>query len=265
MRPRKPYHHGHLEETLLKTAIQLIGEVGPAGFTLREVARRAGVSHNAPYRHFADRDELLAAVAAQGFRELTRAMRAAAHEQAKPLDQLKAAGFAYIEVALRRPEHFAVMFDAPVAKRTSSDQADAAKEAFDTLVGIVKACQDKGQLPSGDTLQFALLAWTMSTELPSWQQPNVSRSTPGLRFSSSPTSSLTNHCRLIRRPSRSKARTRNRDLGQSETLFKVRLRRYSRSTRSRSRSSTVFLLAWIECNGTSSRCENRRKPGSEAN
>ena len=161
MRPRKPYHHSHLEETLLKTTIQLIGEVGPAGFTLREVARRADVSHNAPYRHFADRDELLAAVAAQGFRELTRAMRAAAHEQAKPLDQLKAAGFAYIEVALRRPEHFAVMFDAPVAKRTSSDQADAAKEAFDTLVGIVKACQDKGQLPSGDTLQFALLAWTM--------------------------------------------------------------------------------------------------------
>src|ERR1700740_773464 len=88
MHPRQPYHHGHLEETLLKTAIQLIGEVGPAGFTLREVARRAGVSHNAPYRHFADREELLAAVAAQGFRELTQAMRDAAHEQAKALEQL---------------------------------------------------------------------------------------------------------------------------------------------------------------------------------
>jgi AcrR family transcriptional regulator len=161
MRPRKPYHHGHLEETLLKTAIQLIGEVGPAGFTLREVSRRAGVSHNAPYRHFADRDELLAAVAAQGFRELTRTMRDAAHEQAESLDQLKGAGLAYIEFALRRPEHFAVMFDAPVAKRTSSDQAEAAEEAFGTLLGFVKACQDKRQLPSGDTLQFALLAWTM--------------------------------------------------------------------------------------------------------
>jgi Bacterial regulatory proteins, tetR family len=69
MRPRKPYHHGHLEETLLKTAIQLIGEVGPAGFTLREVARRAGVSHNAPYRHFADREKLLAAGGASGSTE----------------------------------------------------------------------------------------------------------------------------------------------------------------------------------------------------
>ena len=158
MHPRKPYHHGHLEETLLKTAIQLIGEVGPEGFTLREVARRAGVSHNAPYRHFADRDKLLAAVAAQGFRELTRAMDDASEGQAEPLDQLKAAGVAYIEFALRRPEHFAVMFDAPVAKAASSDQAEA---AFGTLLGFVKACQDKKQLPSGDTLQFALLAWTM--------------------------------------------------------------------------------------------------------
>src|SRR6266849_9550947 len=106
MRPRKPYHHGHLEETLLKTAIQLIGEVGPVGFTLREVALRAGVSHNAPYRHFSDREELLAAVAAQGFRELTHAMLDAAKPQPNPLDQLKRAGLAYVEFALRRPEHF---------------------------------------------------------------------------------------------------------------------------------------------------------------
>ena len=161
MRPRKPYHHGHLEETLLKTAIQLIGEVGPGGFTLREVARRAGVSHNAPYRHFADRDQLLAAVAAQGFRELTQAMRDAAQRQAAPLDQLKAAGLAYIEFALRRPEHFAVMFDAPVPKHASSDQTEAAEEAFGTLLGFVKACQHNRQLPSGEPLQFALLAWTM--------------------------------------------------------------------------------------------------------
>ena len=161
MRPRKPYHHGHLEETLLETAIQLIGEVGPAGFTLREVARRAGVSHNAPYRHFADREELLAAVAAQGFRELTQAMRDATRGQANSLERLKQAGLAYVEFALRRPEHFAVMFDAPVAKRTSSEQAEAAEEAFGTLLSLVKACQAERQLPPGDTLQFALLAWTM--------------------------------------------------------------------------------------------------------
>ena len=70
----RPYHHGNLRQALLDAAIRLIAEVGPAGFTLREVARRAGVSHNAPYRHFQDRDDLMAAVAAQGFRELTQAM-----------------------------------------------------------------------------------------------------------------------------------------------------------------------------------------------
>jgi AcrR family transcriptional regulator len=62
----KPYHHGNLREVLLQSAIRLIAEVGPTAFTLREVARQAGVSHNAPYRHFQDKDALLAAVATQG-------------------------------------------------------------------------------------------------------------------------------------------------------------------------------------------------------
>src|SRR6266702_7079154 len=92
MRPRKPYHHVHLEETLLKTAIQLIGEVGPTGFTLREVARRAGVSHNAPYRHFPDREDLLAAVAAQGFRALDEAMLEAVIHHRSSVGRLKGAG-----------------------------------------------------------------------------------------------------------------------------------------------------------------------------
>src|SRR6266481_2821386 len=99
MRPRKPYHHGHLQEVLLRTAIQLIGEVGPVGFTLREVARRAGVSHNAPYRHFQDKEELLAAVAAQGFRELNQAMLDAAKQNSDALDRLKRSGLAYVDFA----------------------------------------------------------------------------------------------------------------------------------------------------------------------
>src|SRR5947208_5362918 len=117
MRQRKPYHHGNLREVLLESAIRLIAEVGPAGFTLREVARRAGVSHNAPYRHFRDRDDLMSAVAAQGFRELTQAMMEAASERSDALDRLKRAGLGYVTFALRRPEHFTVMFDAPVSKR----------------------------------------------------------------------------------------------------------------------------------------------------
>jgi len=161
MRRPKPYHHGHLREVLLQAAIQLIAEVGPAAFTLREVARRAGVSHNAPYRHFPEREDLLAAVAAQGFRELNAAMSEAANKQPNALGQLKHAGVAYVEFALRRPEHFTVMFDAPISKRKHPDSAAAAEQAFGTLMSFVKGCQDAGRLPSGDLRQMALLAWTM--------------------------------------------------------------------------------------------------------
>jgi AcrR family transcriptional regulator len=146
---------------LLQAAIRLIADVGPAGFTLREVARRAGVSHNAPYRHFPDREDLLAAVAAQGFRELDEAMRAAVRHQRSSVGRLKRAGLAYVEFALRRPEHFTVMFDAAVSNHKTSDSREAAEQAFETLVSLVKSCQDEGRLPRGDLHQFALLAWSM--------------------------------------------------------------------------------------------------------
>lgn len=161
MRRANPYHHGNLREALLLAAIRLIAEVGPTAFTLREVARRAGVSHNAPYRHFRDRDDLMAAVAAQGYRELTAAMIEAAASKSDPLDRLKHAGLGYVTFALGRPEHFTVMFDAPVSERKHPDSATAAGEAFATLLGFVKACQDAGRLPSGDLRRMALLAWTM--------------------------------------------------------------------------------------------------------
>jgi len=161
MRQRKPYHHGNLREALLEAAIRLIAEVGPAGFTLREVARRAGVSHNAPYRHFRDRDDLMAAVASQGFRELTQAMVHAAERQSSAFDRLKQAGLAYVTFALRRPEHFTVMFDAPMSTAKHPDSAQATEQAFGTLVNLVKSYRDEGRLPSGDPRDLALLAWSM--------------------------------------------------------------------------------------------------------
>jgi AcrR family transcriptional regulator len=150
-----------LREALLKAAIQLIAEVGPAGFTLREVARRAGVSHNAPYRHFPDREHLLAAVAAQGFRELNEAMLEAVTHHRSSVGRLKGAGLAYVEFALRRPEHFTVMFDAAVSKHRTPDSTESAEQAFGTLLTLVKSCQDENRLPSVDARQLALLAWSM--------------------------------------------------------------------------------------------------------
>src|SRR5467141_3324063 len=137
----KPYHHGNLREALLEAAIRLIAEVGPTAFTMREVARRAGDSHNAPYRHFRDRDDLIAAVAAQGFRELTEAMVEEAGQRTDARDRLKHAGLGYLGFALRRPEHFTVMFDAPISKRKHPHSAAAAEQAFGTRLGFVKGSQ----------------------------------------------------------------------------------------------------------------------------
>src|SRR5260370_16465797 len=142
----KPYHHGNLRETLLQSAIRLIAEVGPTAFTLREVARQAGVSHNAPYRHFHDKDALLAAVAPQGYGELTDAMLEAAGRESNVLDRLEHAGLAYVSFALRRPEHFTVMFDAPFSKQTHPEAADAAERAFSVLLSLVKRCHHNNLL-----------------------------------------------------------------------------------------------------------------------
>jgi AcrR family transcriptional regulator len=159
--PRRPYHHGNLRDALLRGAVRVIAELGPAAFTLREVARRAGVSHNAPYRHFRDKDALVAAVAAEGFRELTRAMREAGERPGNALEQLKQSGLAYVAFALRRPEHFTVMFDAPVSSSKDPEYVQASTEAFDTLTAYIKNCQEGGQLPAGNTQERVLYAWSL--------------------------------------------------------------------------------------------------------
>lgn len=161
MNDSRPYHHGNLREVLLEAALQLIAEVGPGGFTLREVARRAGVSHNAPYRHFADKDALLAAVAEQGFRELTEAMREAAGREESSSGQLRQSGLAYIGFALRRPQHFAVMFDLPAMKRRSAECEAAGRETFMTLVGYVESSSRERHLIEGNVMEQAYAAWSL--------------------------------------------------------------------------------------------------------
>jgi len=160
MKKSTTYHHENLRETLLSAAISLIGEVGPAAFTLREVARRAGVSHNAPYRHFRNREDLIAAVASEGFRELAKAMHAAAEKQNNAFDRLKHAGLAYVGFALRKPEHFTVMFDVPRSEDLSPEAATAAKEAFAELSLLVQAIQADGRFARIDPQQQALYAWS---------------------------------------------------------------------------------------------------------
>ncbi len=107
--PARPYHHGNLRATLLATAEALLAEHGAQGLTLREVARVAGVSHAAPYHHFAALDDLLAAVAQRGFEALEAAM-AEAVSVTDSRERLLRVNEAYVRCAMSHPQRFRLMF-----------------------------------------------------------------------------------------------------------------------------------------------------------
>jgi AcrR family transcriptional regulator len=127
---------------------------------LREVARRAGVSHNAPYRHFRDKDDLLAAVAAQGFDQLTEAMKKAMAKGRTAAEQLRLAGRAYVQFALQSPQHIRVMFEGPRPAEPRPEYAEPARRAFQTLIDAIAAGQAEGSLPKGDPYPLAVVAWS---------------------------------------------------------------------------------------------------------
>ena len=104
--PTRPYHHGDLRPALLRVAVEAIGQTGPAAMSLREVARRAGVSHAAAAYHFGDKAGLLTAVAAQGYRMLTEELRDARDAGRGFLE----VGVAYVRFAVSHRAHFEVMY-----------------------------------------------------------------------------------------------------------------------------------------------------------
>jgi AcrR family transcriptional regulator len=161
MKVGRPYHHGNLKAALLDAALALISEVGPEAFTLREVARRAGVSHNAPYRHFRDKDELFAVVAVQGFERLTASMKRSAARGSTPKDRFRLCGRGYVSFALRWPQHFMVMFDLPSTRDKYPEYAAAGDEAFATLLQYIIDCQESGVLAPGNPKQIAFLVWSL--------------------------------------------------------------------------------------------------------
>lgn len=107
---RRPYHHGNLREALLEAAELILEEEGLAGLSLRAVARRAGVSRTAPYRHFDDKDDLLSAVAARGFRLLARSLEQASDGTAEPSDHMRGMARGYVRFASRHRALFRLMF-----------------------------------------------------------------------------------------------------------------------------------------------------------
>jgi AcrR family transcriptional regulator len=137
---RKSYHHGNLREALIRAALNLIGEKGPAGFTFADAARAAGVSSAAPYRHFRDRDALMADIAKRGF-ELFRDVLQKAWNDGKPNPYVafEAVGRAYLAFARNEPAHYSAMFEAGIAMDSAPGLQQAADEAFAVLRSAAEA------------------------------------------------------------------------------------------------------------------------------
>jgi AcrR family transcriptional regulator len=161
MARRDSYHHGDLKRALTSAALSLVAEKGPKGFTLTEAARRAGVSAAAPYRHFADKASLLAAVAEQGFGDLHAALVAAAEVASDPRARVIGLGRAYVRWAIAHPDHYRVMFGAEIDKACHPSLGVAALRAFDDLLDAITRCQEAGLVDAADALAVAAPLWSL--------------------------------------------------------------------------------------------------------
>ncbi len=158
---RDSYHHGDLKRALTDAALALVAEKGPKGFTLTEAARRAGVSAAAPYRHFAGKAELLAAVAEQGFRDLHAELAAAAEGVAEPRERVIELGRVYVRWAVGHPDHYQVMFGSESLKAEHPSLAVAAERAFDDLLAAIRTCQEAGLVTGDDPRELAAPLWSL--------------------------------------------------------------------------------------------------------
>jgi AcrR family transcriptional regulator len=143
----KTYHHGDLRESLVTAAVELLEEKGLQGFTLRQCARRAGVSHAAPAHHFASAADLLAEIAARGYERFVAALGKAADEaDASPLARLEAMGRAYVAFALTNPAVYGLMFRQGAGTLKSPHLKTASIAAWQQLCdGVAGALGEKRQ------------------------------------------------------------------------------------------------------------------------
>ncbi|HXA30004.1 MAG TPA: TetR/AcrR family transcriptional regulator [Candidatus Angelobacter sp.] len=152
--PKATYHHGDLRAALLRAAMELLEESGASALSLRAVARCAGVSPAAPYRHYADREALVSAVAAVGYRELAERL-AAAHPAPSTPEELARVAVAYVQFALERPALFRIMFGEPC------DADDEERRAATAAVShYVRAIVER-TFPQADAEALATAIWAL--------------------------------------------------------------------------------------------------------
>jgi AcrR family transcriptional regulator len=157
---RRGYHHGNLRETLVDAARFLVAEKGPQGFTLLEAARLVDVSPAAPYRHFKDRDALVAAVAERGFALFSARLTEAFTLPGEPEQRFQAMGLAYLAFAREEPGFYGAMFLAAGTPGVNGPRQDS--NAFALLVEAVRRCLDGLAPANPDPVAVAMQVWVLA-------------------------------------------------------------------------------------------------------
>jgi AcrR family transcriptional regulator len=159
--PAKKYHHGDLKNALIEAGAEILSQEGVSGLSLRRVAKRAGVSHSAPYAHFKDRQSLIAAISTEGFRQLYDELAAAVSAHADdPREQLVEAAWAYVQFATNNTDTFKIMFSGVLEKEKDYPAfVEISGKTFERVVDIVRACQNAGVLQPGPSELVAVSVW----------------------------------------------------------------------------------------------------------
>lgn len=159
---KRGYHHGNLREALVEAARQLLAERGPEGFTLVDAARLAGVSPAAPYRHFRDKDALLAAVAVEGFEAFARSQTGALKGHADPIAAFRAMGLAYLAFAQENPGAYMAMFAAHPSSLPPLPVAGAGLSGFEALMASLRPLIGDPPPPGVEPVALACQVWALS-------------------------------------------------------------------------------------------------------
>ena len=157
-----PYHHGDLAKALLTEAARVVETEGVPALTLRELARRLGVSHAAPAHYFPDKAALLAELAAEGFEELADELESGERRGRTPLARLRETGRGYVRFAIRKPGHYRVMFGPGAGDSTRPPRlVEAGTRAIEALRRVVVAALPPARARSPERVRdAAFLAWS---------------------------------------------------------------------------------------------------------
>ena len=163
--PKSPYHHGDLKNALIQAGIEIVAAEGVYGLTLRKTARRAGVSHNAPYAHFADKQSLIAAIALEGHVKIHTIIEQVIERHPNdPFKQLVNLAWAYVQFGLESPAHYKITFSGLIENEKNYPSfVEVSQHSLQLLQKIVGDCQAAGIFYSNGQPEglLAVSAWSL--------------------------------------------------------------------------------------------------------